>query len=158
MQQTHVGRRGMAFIVDQHGALLAHVDEERIHAHTNLAKIPVVQDWLSSPAEPTGLREYTDDHGVPVIALAYPIPLLRSAVIVQQPKADVYAPLERMRSELIAWTSLWVGLFLALTVWLAWRIQQPLRQLQVVGADHGQHADHHRFHDVGLVESLACRA
>jgi signal transduction histidine kinase len=130
MQQTRVGQNGMAFVVGHRGDLLAHVDESRVVAHVNVGKLPVVQDWLASPSEPTGLREYTDANGVPVIGLAYPIPLLQSAVVVQQPKADVYAPLRHMRTELIAWTALWVGFFLAVTVFMAWRIQHPLRQLQ----------------------------
>jgi signal transduction histidine kinase len=130
MQQTRVGERGMAFIVGPRGDLLAHVDETRVVAHVNLARLPVVQDWLSYPSDPSSLKEYTDENGVPVIGLAYPIPLLQSAVVVQQPKADVYAPLRHMRSELIAWTALWVGFFLAVTLLIAWRIQQPLRQLQ----------------------------
>ena len=130
MQQTRVGDRGSAYIVDQHGALLAHVDADRVRAHTNLARTPVVQDWLGQPSLPTDLREYADERGVPMIALAYPIPLLKSAVVVQQPKADVYAPLVHMRSELILWSSLWVCLFLAVTVLVAWRIHQPLRQLE----------------------------
>ncbi len=130
MQQTRVGQRGMAFIVDSHGALLAHVIAARVRAHANLASTPVVQEWLAKPGEATRLHEYVDEQGTPVIAMAYPIPLLKSAVVVQQPKADVYAPLKRMRSQLILWTSLSVLVFLAFTVWLAWRIQQPLRQLQ----------------------------
>ncbi|OGR91232.1 MAG: hypothetical protein A2992_03455 [Elusimicrobia bacterium RIFCSPLOWO2_01_FULL_59_12] len=135
MQKTRVGQRGTAFVVNSRGALLAHVEEERVRAHTNLASAPVVQEWLSHLSEPTGLHEYADEIGVPVIAMAYPIPLLQSAVVVQQPKEDVYAPLKQMRNQLIAWTALWVGLFMALTVLIAWRIQQPLRQLQSAAED-----------------------
>jgi signal transduction histidine kinase len=130
MQDTRVGQRGRAYVVDSHGALLADVDDNRVRAHTNLAKLPVVQDWLSNPSEATGLHAYKDEHGVPVVALAYPIPLLHSAVVVQQPRADVFAPLVRMRSLFIIWTSISVIIFLAVTVLIAWRIQQPLRQLQ----------------------------
>lgn len=130
MQQTRVGQRGTAFVVNARGALLAHVDEERVRAHTNVANTPVVQQWLSKPQDPTDLHEYTDEQGTAVIALAYPIPLLQSAVVVQQPRDDVYAPLRQMRSQLILWTLLWVGLFLTITVFVAWRIQHPLRQLQ----------------------------
>lgn len=138
MQQTRVGQRGMAFIVDAHGTLLAHVEAERVRAHTTLTNTPVVQDWLSHPSEPTGLHEYVDNHNVPVIAMAYPIPLLQSAVVVQQPREDVYAPLERMGKQFILWTSLSVCLFLAVSVLIAWRIQQPLRQLQAAAEQIGQ--------------------
>jgi signal transduction histidine kinase len=130
IEEARVGQRGMAFVVDRHGALLAHIDPARVRAHTNMAQTPVVQDWLAHPERATGVHEFVDATGTPVIALAYPIPLLQSAVVVQQPRSDVYAPLRRMRWQFIAWTTLSVGLFLGLTVLIAWRIQQPLRQLQ----------------------------
>ena len=137
-RQTRVGERGSAFIVGPRGALLADADEQRVRAHTNVAGTAVVRDWLAHPLEPTALRGYVDDRGVPLMALAYPIPLLKSAVVVQQPKADVYASLARMRNQFIVWTSLWVCLFLGLTVWVAWRIHQPLRQLQTAAERMGQ--------------------
>src|SRR5205085_977050 len=40
--------------------------------------------------------------------------------------------------QLIAWTSLWVCFFLAVTLLVAWRIQQPLRQLQSAAEDIAQ--------------------
>jgi signal transduction histidine kinase len=130
MQQTRVGGRGTAFIVDSHGALLADVDPERVRAHTNLAPLPVVRDWITNPEQATGLHAYSNSRAEPVIALAYPIPLLHSAVVVEQPRSDVFAPLERMRDRFIVWTAVSVFVFLALTVLIAWRIQQPLRQLK----------------------------
>ncbi len=138
MQQTRVGPRGMAFIVNSRGSLLAHPIGALVRAHTSVANIPVVQQWLSNPSERTDLHEYVDDRGVTVMAMAYPIPLLKSAVVVQQPKADVYAPLRQMRSRLILWTGLAVGVFLIITLFIAWRIQQPLRQLQSATEQIGQ--------------------
>jgi signal transduction histidine kinase len=130
MQKAQVGQTGLAFIVDQRGMLLAHPEDERVRAHTTLAQNPVVQEWIQRPNAPTGLHQYADEHGSAVMGLGTPIPLLRSAVVVQQPKADVYAPLQRMQRSFIIWTTLSVGLFVIITVVIAWRIQQPLRQLQ----------------------------
>ena len=101
-----------------------------MRAHTNYSGIPVVQDWLSHPLQATGLDAYVDEGGVRAVALAYPIPLLKSAVVVEQPESVVYAPLVRMRNQFILWTLLWVSLFMGLTIAIAWRILQPLRQLQ----------------------------
>jgi signal transduction histidine kinase len=130
MQQTQIDLQGNAYIVDPHGTLLAHPDAERVRAHANFSKIPVVQDWLSHPLQATGLDAYVDEGGVRAVALAYPIPFLKSAVVVQQPESVVYAPLVRMRNQFILWTLLWVSLFMGLTIAIAWRILQPLRQLQ----------------------------
>jgi len=138
MQQAEVGPRGTAFVVDNRGMLLAHPNERLVFAHTHLASQPVVRDWFSQTLQPTGLHEYVDDSGTAQIGVAYPIPLLKSAVVVEQPKADVFAPLEHMRNEFIFWTLLSVILFVSLGVAVAWRILQPLRQLQAAAEKVGR--------------------
>lgn len=129
MQQAEVGEHGQAFIVDERGTLLAHPDEKLVFAHTNLAGLSVVRQWLARPLQPTGLNEYADSTGETQIALAYPIPLLKSAVVIQQPKRDVFAPIVRMRNQFILWSSLSVALFIIMAVAVGWRILFPLRQL-----------------------------
>jgi signal transduction histidine kinase len=138
MQQAKVGQRGKAYIVNQRGDLLAHPEDALVYSHANYKHLPVVQEWLKRPGEPTGLSEYTEPRSPTMVALAYPIPLLKSAVIVEQPKADVYAPVHRMRMQSLLWTSAWVVLFIWIAVALAWRILQPIRQLQVAAEQVGQ--------------------
>ena len=132
LAQTRVGAHGIAFIVNDHGMLLAHPDPQAVYAHTNLSSQEVVKRWMQHPDQPTGFTQATDPQGSsnPLIALAYPIPLLHSAVVVQQPKSDVYAPIEHMRRQFILFTAISVLLFLAITVLLAWRILKPLRTLR----------------------------
>ncbi|MFA5975470.1 MAG: sensor histidine kinase [Elusimicrobiota bacterium] len=138
MRQAQIGPRGEAFIVHEKGMLLAHPDEQQVFAHRNRAGLPVVKEWMAHPLEPTGLCEYTKAGGVPMIAMAYPIPLLKSAVIVQQPRADVYAPLIRMRNQFILWTLLFVTLFMSLAIGVAWRILEPLRRLRAAAEQVGR--------------------
>jgi signal transduction histidine kinase len=132
LAQTKVGVHGTAFIVNDHGMVLAHPNPQWVYAHTNLSALPVVQRWIQKPGEPTGFSQYSNPNqpADPLIALAYPIPLLRSAVVVQQPKTDVYAPLKRMRFQFILYTVLSVVFFLLIAVALAWRILKPLRALR----------------------------
>ena len=146
MQQASESAHGTAFIVDDRGDLLAHPDGSRVLAHTNLAKLPVVMNWLSRPAGPTQLVEYRTGRSAPVVAVAYPIPLLKSAVVVEQPSADVYAPLRRMRNEFILWTLVWVSVFIAIAVAIAWRILQPLRQLRAAAEQIGRGRTNVRLH------------
>lgn len=157
MQQTQIGPRGIAYIVDERGALLAHPDQARVRAHANFALLPVVQDWIHQPLQPTGLRDYRDPKNIPVIALAYPIPLLKSAVVVQQPQSDVYAPLVRMRNQFIVWTLCWVCVFMGVTIAVAWHILQPLRQLQAAAEQIGQGKMdvHLKIHTHDELEDLA---
>lgn len=137
MRQANVGPRGEAFVVNERGTLLAHPDDKQVFAHANLARTPVVQDWIAHPAEPTRLQEYIGANGQPMMALAYPIPLLKSAVIVQQPKADVYAPLEHMRNQVILWTLVSLLVFISLAVAVALRILDPLRRLRLATEEVG---------------------
>lgn len=138
LRQAKIGTRGEAFIVDSKGNLLAHPNEERVLAHANESRLPVVQEWLAQPDTPTRLVRFHANRQTELLAMAYPIPLLRSAVIIQQPRADVYAPLVRMQNRLILCTALSVIVFLAVAVGVAWRILKPLRLLRAAAEQIGQ--------------------
>ena len=94
--------------------------------------------WLARPDRPTALTHDQDASGAELLSIAYPIPLLKSAVVIQQPKADVYAPLERMRRQFIVWTLVSVLVFLSMALAVAWKILKPLRQLQAAVEEVGQ--------------------
>jgi len=130
LRQAQVGPRGTAFIVSERGDLLAHPDDQRVYAHSQLAHLSVVNAWRQNPDKPTNLQEYRDETGQEIIALAHPIPLLKSAVIIQQPKADVYASIHRMMRQFIGWAVLFVTVFAVLGISAGWRILRPLRKLR----------------------------
>jgi signal transduction histidine kinase len=155
--QAAVGPHGLAYIVDSKGALLAHPDETLVFAHTHWALRPAVRAWLAEPDQPTRLIRDKDDQGAELLCIAYPIPLLRSAVVIQQPKADVYASLERMRRQFIGWTLASVLVFLSAALLVAWRILKPLRQLQeaVEAVGEGARDVHLDIHTHDELEDLA---
>ncbi len=130
LRQAQVGPRGTALIVSERGDLLAHPEDQRVYAHPQLSHLSVVDAWRKNPEKPTGLQEYADETHQQMIALAHPIPLLKSAVIVQQPKADVYASVHRMLRQFIGWAVLFVTFFAALGILAGWRILRPLRKLR----------------------------
>jgi signal transduction histidine kinase len=156
MRQARVGPRGVAFIVDSKGTLLAHPEDKLVFAHTSLARRSVVQAWLAKPQEPTGLTHEVDDQGLELLSLAYPIPLLNSAVVIEQPRADVYAALERMRDQFIVWTLVSVLVFMSLAVAVAWRILKPLRKLRAAAEQvgRGQREVHLDIHTRDELEEL----
>ena len=156
MRQVSESMAGTAFIVDQKGVVLAHPDDAKVFAHTNFASLPVVSQWLAHPSESTSLTEYRDDRNVPVVALASPIPLLKAAVVIEQPEASVFAPLSRMRVEFIIWTLVCVAFFLSLAVAVAWRILHPLHQLReaVEKVGHGDMAVKLDIHTHDELEEL----
>jgi len=157
MKQATVGPRGVAFIVDSKGALLAHPEESLVLAHSNWSSRPVVRAWSEKPDRPTGLTHYVDESGEEHLSLAFPIPLLKSAVVIQQPKADVYAPLEHMRRQFILWTVVSVIVFLLIAIGVSWRILKPLRQLQqaVEEVGQGKREIHLDIHTHDELEDLA---
>jgi signal transduction histidine kinase len=138
LTEANIGRRGTAFIVNERGMILGHPNLVLVHAHTNVSSLPVIQSWMKRPGASTKLFEYTDAGGQEVVGLAHPIPLLRSAVVVQQPKRDVYAPLDKMRRQFILYAFLSVVLVLGLAIAIAWRILHPLRQLRAAAEQVGR--------------------
>jgi len=157
VRQAAVGPHGIAYIVDSRGTLLAHPDENLVLAHTSWASRRVVQSWLIQPDRSTMLTRDRDPQGDELLSIAYPIPLLKSAVVIQQPKADVYAPLEHMRREFIIWTLVSVLVFLVMALAIAWKILKPLRQLQVAVEEVGQgkREIHLNIHTHDELEDLA---
>lgn len=138
MRESRVGERGVPFVVTEKGMLLAHPDIQKVLQHTNLASLPVVQTWQKASDQPTRLQEYENGNKEAMMALAYPIPLLKSAVIVEQPRREVYATLLRMRYQFLVWTLVSLLVFMAFAVVVGWRILQPLRQLQTAAEQVGR--------------------
>jgi signal transduction histidine kinase len=157
VQQAAAGPHGLAYIVDSKGMLLAHRDEKLVFSHTHWASRPAVRAWLARPDEPTHLVRDKDGQGAELLCIAYPIPLLKSAVVIEQPKADVYAPLERMRRQFIVWTLASVLVFLSAALLVAWRILKPLRQLReaVEAVGQGARDVHLDIHTHDELEDLA---
>lgn len=157
LAQASSGMPGDAFIVDGKGMLLAHPKEELVFAHANWAALPVVREWMINPKAPTGLTPSQDDEDHTYLSLAYPIPLLKSAVVIQQPQKHVYAPLERMRRQFILWTLVSVVVFLLLAMFISWRILKPLRLLReaVEEVGQGKREVHLEIHTQDELEDLA---
>jgi signal transduction histidine kinase len=157
LRQAAVGPRGVAFVVDSKGTLLAHPDEKLVFAHTPWAGRPAVSAWLKNPGSATGLVHDRDENGQELLSIAYPIPLLNSAVVIQQPQADVYAPLQSMRRQLIVWTLVSAAVFLMIALLVSWRILKPLHELQKAVEDVGQgkREIHLNIHTHDELEDLA---
>jgi signal transduction histidine kinase len=159
LRQAAVGPRGVAFVVDAKGTLLAHPNENLVFAHTSWATRPAVQAWLGHMGDPTGLVHDRDKNGEEWLSIAYPIPLLKSAVVIQQPQADVYAPLHSMRRQLVIWTLASTFVFILIALAVSWRILKPLRQLQeaVEEVGQGKREIHLNIHTHDELEDLASR-
>ncbi|MBP7687791.1 MAG: GAF domain-containing protein, partial [Thermoflexales bacterium] len=93
---SNVGQRGYAFIVDDHGTLVAYRDLRAVPPNLMMLYLPVVSDAIAAKAESGTTRTYDTSLVAPAEStLAYftPLPLGRTNwyVIVEQPVADALA-------------------------------------------------------------------
>jgi signal transduction histidine kinase len=140
LAQTRIGESGIAYIVNPRGSVLAHPNQELAQAHADFSGLPVVAAWRQEPDRPTKLMEFESDGKAHVLAIAHPIPLLQSAVVVQQSRDEVYGALERMQNRMVLWTLVTLLVLLGLTLTVAWRILKPLRKMQAA-AEKISHGD-----------------
>ena len=129
--EVKIGQSGHAFIVDKKGNLLAHMEAERVLAHSNFKSLPVVDDFINS-REPSPKRwsKYKDERGDEVVALYQPLPQLGWAVVTQIPAKEVYKPISKMYNNILFWTLFWTAVFLFVGYQLVARIIGPLSLLE----------------------------
>ena len=130
IERAQIRPNSVAQVVDLRGRLLAHPQMERVRAHTNLAELNVFRTWKRNPSVPTTFREYRDERGALVVAITYPVPGIPVAVILQEPRSEVFSTVSQMRRRVFQWTIFWLILFGAGGGWMVWRIVKPLKDLR----------------------------
>jgi signal transduction histidine kinase len=126
-----VGREGHAFVVDSRGNLIAHPEPERVFAHSDFSKLPVVKDFLDKRLSSTDRwSEYRDERGKKVVALYQALDKLGWAVVTQIPASEVYMPIRKMQQNIAMWTFIWTGIFLIFGYRMVERIINPVNLLQ----------------------------
>lgn len=139
-----VGETGDAFVVDQPGRLIAHPDIDLVLRGTDDARAAALSELRETIAAAGGAPiQVVSPDGVQVVATTALVPSTGWTVFVEQPLAEAFAPI---------YAALWrtaglllVGAVLAagLAYWLARRMSDPIRLLQVgterIGAGHFDH-------------------
>jgi PAS domain S-box-containing protein len=123
----HVGPNARASLTDlERGIILAHVDATRILS-PELGKNRAAQYMQAGER---GVLEDTTSSGENVLAAFGPVPGLPWGILIQDPSAEAFAPLDEMARDTVQLLAATVVLAVALGTVLALRIGRPLRRLR----------------------------
>ncbi len=121
---------GLAYVVDAEGRLLSHPDVGLVLRQTILSSLAHVRRALAA-AQPMSMRDERDVAGRAVFAAAAPIPRLGWTVFVEQDRGQALAPVWRVLGQSALLVAFGVLVAVVASAWLARRLTQPIRELQV---------------------------
>jgi signal transduction histidine kinase len=141
VSQIKVGERGVAYVVDGDGRLIAHPDISLVLRNTDMTRLAQVAAARSGQAGP--VQEAVDLHGGKVLSAYAPVSPLGWLVFVELPVEEAYASLYNsiQRSGLIMFGGLMLAFLSGL--FLARRMVVPIQMLRagaqrIGGGDLGQ--------------------
>ncbi len=134
IEHTRVGRRGIAYIVDDRGRLVAHPDLARVLGQENVSSIPIVSELLpnidrASSGHPlTVVTDFTDE-GRALLGAYAPLGRLRWGLVVSEPREDAYGLARATWAHAGGWTALALALSLVVAFFFARNITTPVARL-----------------------------
>ena len=131
MLSFKVGQSGYLYLVNGEGRLIAHPDFSLVLSRHDVSKVGAVRRFLEGLDDraPGPNPEYLNYRGVPVVGVQARIPKLGWGVIVEQPTAEAFSSVNRMKIEttLILVNAIAVTLVLAFIA--AQNLTKPLAEL-----------------------------
>ncbi len=136
VDRLQIGERGLAYVVDRQGNLLAFSDISRVLRGENVRKLEEVAEFVNSPApvDETPVNVSTGINGNPAVTSYVPLGMPDWAVVIELPVAEAYRPV--IRSTVISVLILLVVVTLAGLVgaYIARRLATPVLALTDVAA------------------------
>ena len=131
-----VGSAGRAYVVDDHGVLVAHPDISLVLQKKDLSKLPQVADALARrEAAPAGQATTARDlYGQEVLTAFEPIPDVGWFVFVEQPLAEAFGPIYDSILRSVGLLILGLLAAIAASVLLARGMTRPIRALEAGAA------------------------
>jgi signal transduction histidine kinase len=129
--KIHFATAGYAYLVDEHGNLIAYSDATLVLKRPDLRQVTGVQKFLRNPArsDPTPAQEGRGLLDKPVLTTYAPVPELGWAVILEEPIDAALANVETLKRSALVFLA--IGLFVgaAVIAWVSGRMTGPIRDL-----------------------------
>ena len=132
VSRIRIGEKGVAYVVDDKGFLVAHPDISLVLRKVNLSNLPQVKSALAQKTD-FDWQPPPDSHdldGKPMLAAYAPVEAAGWRVFVEEPTSEVLAPLYAAILRTVFLLLAGVALSIVASVFLARRMVQPVRELQ----------------------------
>jgi PAS domain S-box-containing protein len=126
IQQTQVGKKGIAYVVDRTGYPIAHPDAGRVASRSNMRHLPMVDRAIAGEE---GFLEFREPGGEKYLVVFKPIKELGWGVIVQAPADEAYEPLRQVAKTALRWVFVVLAAALLISFLLTRKLTLPIKQL-----------------------------
>ena len=122
---------GYAYLVDEHGYLIAHKDAALVLKRMDLKQVAGVRRFLRNPtrSDPTPAEEGQGLMGSPVLATYWPVPELGWAIVLEEPLDAALANVELLKRSALVLLAIGLLVGAAVIAWASSRITGPIREL-----------------------------
>ncbi|MDI7259264.1 MAG: PAS domain S-box protein [Thermodesulfobacteriota bacterium] len=119
-------KKGVTYVVDDHGTLIAHTDINSALSRLNVKHLPMVKKVLDGKE---GNLEFVDSRGEKFLAIYRPIHKWGWGVIIQVPVVEAYKPLQQVARTAFQWILITLGFAIIISLILTRRLTVPIRRL-----------------------------
>ena len=126
IQQSQIGEKGMTYVVDGAGYLIAHPDTGRVVSRINMRHLPMVDRAIAGEE---GILEFEDSRGEKYLVVFKPIKELGWSVIVQVPVKEAYEPVRQVAKTALKWVFIVLAVALMISFLLTRKLTHPIKQL-----------------------------
>ena len=126
--QTRIGEKGITYVVDREGYLIAHPDTEHVATRTkiNLRHLPMVARAIAGEE---GNLEFEDSAGERYLVVFKPIKELGWGVIAQVPVEEAYEPVQQVAKSALKWVFIALAVALIISFLATRKYSHPIKQL-----------------------------
>lgn len=126
VEKVKVGTRGVAFIVDDKGFLLAHPDRNRAYLRDNLGRNGAVARLLMKKE---GRGEFYDELGNAMVGSYLLIPGTSSGLVIEESRDSAYSELRQLEANSLLFVIMGIVLAALTGIFFARSIERPIKEL-----------------------------